>query len=88
MREIFTTPRFERKLKIFSIKHPDFISKINRIMKLVASNHRHPSLKTHKLNGHLKECYGSSISYEYRIVFVLEKDMVCFIDIGDHNQVY
>ena len=88
MRSIFTTSRFERRLKIFTLRHPELISKIKQIMKLVASNYKHPSLKTHKLNGILKDCYGSSISYEYRILFVTEKDSICFVDIGDHNTVY
>ena len=88
MRGIFTTPRFERRLKIFTLRHPEFISKIRGVMKLVASDYKHSSLKTHKLGGSLKDCYGASISYEYRIVFILDIDSVCFIDIGDHDQVY
>lgn len=88
MRVIFTTSRFERRLKIFTLKHPELVLKINQVMKLIASNHKHPSLKTHGLGGYLRGCYGASISYEYRIVFVIGKESVCFIDIGDHDHAY
>lgn len=88
MKTVITTSRFERKLKIFTLRHPEFISKIGQIMKLVVSDYKHLSLKTHKLGGHLRGCYGASISYEYRIVFIIEKDSVCFIDIGDHDHLY
>lgn len=88
MREISTTSRFERRIKIFTIRHPDLISKINQVMKSVALNYKHPSLKTHALRGSLRGCFGASISYEYRIVFVIEKNSVCFLDIGDHDHTY
>jgi addiction module RelE/StbE family toxin len=88
MKKIFTTSRFERRLKNFTIKHPEFGSKINQIMKLIASDYKHPSLKTHGLSGNLKGCFAASISYEYRIVFTVNLDFVCFIDIGDHDHAY
>ena len=88
MRVILTTSRFERRLKIFTLRHPGLISKINQVMKLAASNYKHPSLKTHGLGGNLRGCFGASISYEYRIIFVVGKDSVYFIDIGDHDHAY
>lgn len=88
MRIIYTTSRFERRLKMFTLRHPEFISKINKTMKLISADYKHPTLKTHKLSGTLQDCYGASISYEYRLVFVIEKDSVCFIDVGSHDSVY
>jgi len=88
MRKIFTTSRFERRLKNFVVRHPEFVSKTNQIMKLIASDYKHLSLKTHGLSGNLKGCFASSISYEYRIVFTVNVDSVCFIDIGDHDHTY
>lgn len=88
MRIILTTSRFEKRLKIFTIRHPELISKVNKVMKLVASDYKHLSLKTHKLGGSLRDCYGASISYEYRVVFVIDTDSICFIDIGDHDHLY
>lgn len=88
MKKIFTTSRFERRLKNFIIRHPDFVSKVNQIMKLIVSDYKNPTLKTHGLSGNLRGCFASSISYEYRIVFIVEKESVCFLDIGDHDHTY
>ena len=85
MRFTDTTPRFERKLKIFSVHHPDLVLKVKQIMKAIVIDYRHPSLKTHRLSGNLKKCYASSITYQFRVVFVVEKDSICFLDIGDHD---
>lgn len=46
------------------------------------------SLRVHGLKGVLKGCRAARISYEYRIVFVLKRKAVCFVDIGMHDDVY
>jgi len=87
MRRVSTTSRFERRLKVFSDLHPELIEKIEYIMTIIAVG-RTPLFKIHKLKGRLRECYGASITKAYRIVFVLSTSEVCFIDIGDHDDVY
>lgn len=88
MRQVLTTPRFERRLGFFVERHLELTDTVYRTMKLLASA-RHPaSLKVHKLSGVLKDCFGASISYEYRIVFTLVSNTICFIDIGSHDAVY
>jgi mRNA-degrading endonuclease YafQ of YafQ-DinJ toxin-antitoxin module len=88
MRQVFTTPRFDRRLEIFLKRHPELTATVHRVMTVLAGE-RHPaSLKPHKLGGVLKGCLGVNISYEYRIVFVLSPDAICFIDIGTHDEVY
>lgn len=57
-------------------------------MVAIAHDYRQEFLKAHRLHGNLKDCFAVRISYEYRIVFVIEKDIVTFIDIGDHDDVY
>ncbi len=48
-----------------------------------------PSLKTHKLSGHLKGFYAFSIEYDLRIVFkFIDKNEAVFTDIGKHDVVY
>lgn len=45
-----------------------------------------PRLKTHKLHGKDKDCWGFWIDYTYRIKFCfLEIDEVLFLDIGTHD---
>ena len=45
-------------------------------------------LKTHKLGGSLEECRASNITYDYKVVFILDGDSICFVDIGTHDEVY
>ncbi len=45
-----------------------------------------PSLKTHKLKGHLANYWSFSIDRENRIMFSFESDgKVTFLDCGDHS---
>lgn len=45
-----------------------------------------PRLKTHKLNGNLREFWAFSITSSYRIMFAVEGDgIVEFIDVDDHS---
>ena len=88
MRRILTTSRFDRRLKSFSLRHSHLIGEIKETMNEVARDYRQTFLKTHRLHGSLKDCFAVRLSYEYRIVFVVEKESVIFIDIGDHDDVY
>lgn len=49
-------------------------------------NPKHPSLKTHKLNGALSGFLSFSVDYQIRIIFEYgEKDTVHFLKIGNHD---
>ena len=88
MRQLLTTPRFDRRLEFFLKRHPELIATVHKSMTALAAD-RHPiNLKLHKLGGVLKGCLGASISYEYRIIFVFGPGTICFIDIGTHDEVY
>ena len=53
---------------------------------IFTSNHKHPSLKTHKLSGALEGYLSFSIDLKLRIVFEYgEKDTVHFLKIGSHD---
>ncbi len=87
MRKVFTTPRFERRLKAFLETHPDLDPAVEYAMGRVAAD-KAEGLRAHSLKGVFKGCRSARISYEYRIVFVLKKGVVTFIDIGTHDDVY
>ncbi len=88
MRQIRTTLRFEKRLEEFIAQHPGLSTAVESVMRLIALNHRNTSLKTHKLKGFLKGCYAARVSYEYRLVFLVDKHSVCFLDVGTHDDVY
>ena len=87
MRIVSTTTRFERRLKVFSRLHPELIKKIEFIMASLSLG-KSSSFKVHKLKGKLKDCFSASITRAHRIVFILSINNICFIDIGDHDDVY
>lgn len=84
MREIVTTPRFDRRLVSFVKRHPEFKELIRQLMRDIALGKG----KTHILHGVMKGSCSARISQSYRVVFVLEPDEVTFIDIGSHDEVY
>jgi len=52
--------------------------------------HPSPSLRLHKLKGHLNEYCSVSINMEYRMVidFLVVNNEIIPIDIGSHEDVY
>ncbi len=88
MRRIVTTCRFDKRLVAFAKSHPDLSGRTKRTMKSIVANPFEPHLKTHRLGGLLKECFAASITYGYRIIFSVDDDSVCFLDIGSHDDVY
>ncbi len=88
MRRVFFASRFDKKLKIFHSRHPEFSDAIEAAVMAIAKDPYASSLRTHRLKGPLTDCFASRLSREYRIVFVLAPDRVTFIDIGTHDDVY
>ncbi len=88
MRRVLTTSRFDRRLELFLRRHPELTTVTRRVMNVLAGNRYPASLKLHKLGGILKGCLGASISYDYRITFVLKTNSIYFLDIGTHDEVY
>ena len=63
--------------------------KIRKQLSLFEENPKHPSLRTHKLTGNLKNHWSISITKSVRMVYILEKkDLAFFIDMGTHEEVY
>lgn len=86
MRRVSTTTKFERRLKIFSNLHPELTKRVELVMTYLALGKS--GFKVHKLSGKLRGCFSASITRAYRVVFVLDTNDICFIDIGDHDDVY
>lgn len=80
------SPQFKKRLKKI---HPQILTKLPRLFKILNSNPCDPKLKTHKLSGKLKNKYAFSVESNIRIIFkFLSKNTVLLIDIGTHDQVY
>ncbi len=88
MRKLLTTPRFDKRLHLFLRHHSELTPVVEKIMNYLASDKYPVNLKIHKLNGILQGSMAANISYEYRIIFVVNAEKICFIDIGNHDEVY
>lgn len=88
MRRVFFASRFEKKLKAFHTRHPEFFGVVEAAIVAIARDPHARSLNTHRLHGELADCYAARITNQYRIVFILDPERVTFIDIGTHDDVY
>lgn len=88
MRKIARTSKFDRRLVVFVRSHPDLSDRVQEIIDKIIKNPFDRSLKTHKLSGSLRECFGANITYGYRIIFTVNGEELCFVDIGPHDKVY
>ncbi len=76
----------EKFISQFESLDPKIQKLANKKIVMFKANHRHSSLKTHKLNGVLGSYFSFSVDYQVRIVFECgKKDMVHFLKIGSHD---
>ena len=79
---ILYLPRFVREYKKLPIHIKDFAEKREKIFR---KNPFASRLKTHKLQGELREFYAFSINQKYRIIFDMPKSKLArFYSIGTH----
>lgn len=81
-KKINYSPSFFKDLKKFPKSELKNLAKQEKIFK---ENIFDPRLKTHKLKGKLKEFYSFSISYHWRIVFHIKKEVAILDNIGTHE---
>ncbi|MDO8638922.1 MAG: type II toxin-antitoxin system YoeB family toxin [Candidatus Daviesbacteria bacterium] len=62
--------------------------KIQKQLKIFRHNHKHPSLRTHKLKGGLSNSWSISIEGNFRILFFLKEEKAVFYKFGTHDEVY
>jgi len=82
---IYYSPKFAKEYKRLSSQTKKLAEKREKIFRI---NPFHPSLKTHKLTGHLEGFWSFSINYKNRIVFeFVDANTVHFHSVGTH-QIY
>ena len=88
MRDIFMLSVFEKRLKKFLRYHPELKKPLVNALILLRKDVRSRSLRTHKLHGKMGDSYACSISYQHRIVFSFDDELVYLESIGSHDDVY
>jgi len=51
---------------------------------LLASNYRHPSLRSRKMAG--QPHYEARIDYHYRFIFAVQEDIIKILVVGPHDE--
>lgn len=81
--KIYYSSKFAKEYKKLPLKIKKSAEKKE---KLFRENPFHPSLKTHKLTGKLKDLWAFSIDFEYRIIFEFASEgIVWFHSAGTHG---
>jgi len=86
--------QFIRAFKRLSRTQPDLLDELERVLHVLEEEPFHPSLRTHKLKGVLKNCWASSGGYDFRVVFEFQKNPktkeqeILLLSAGTHDQVY
>lgn len=81
-------------LKKIKQKDLKLAGRIEKQLSLFAQDSKHPSLRTHKLTGKVKNRWSISITKSIRIVYVVvqaedeEEPSAYFVAIGTHDQAY
>lgn len=85
----FSQP-YLRKEARFLKKHPEITRQYEKSVALLEANPFHPSLRLHKLKGHLSDVHSVSINMKYRITieFIIQDKLIIPIHIGSHGEVY
>lgn len=86
--QIVLSPELEINLKRFAKIDKNLSLKIAKQLNLFKQNPKHPSLRTHKLTGELKNLWSISITRKIRMVYIVEGDVAIFTKLGTHDEVY
>jgi addiction module RelE/StbE family toxin len=83
------TPDILKELNKIKQKDRKLVEKIEKQLILFKGNPRHPSLRLHKLTGNLGDYWSISITKSIRMIYeIVDEDIIYFIDIGTHDEVY
>jgi mRNA-degrading endonuclease YafQ of YafQ-DinJ toxin-antitoxin module len=87
---LLKTERYTTKEKKFLKKHPNLIDKYAAVLIKLSFDIFEPSLKLHRLKGDLSDYHAVSLTYEYRIILILQivNDEIVLFNIGTHDDVY
>ncbi len=103
MRVLIFDESFRRALKRRCKNRPQLQDKVLTILSLLEIDPFSPTLKTHKLQGELKDLWSCSVEYDFwscsveydfRIVFYfqkfedMEEEAIVLVDVGTHDEVY
>ena len=83
------SPLVLKELQKIKRRDKKLSERIQKQLLLFISNHKHSSLRVHKLSGSMNNLWSISITMSIRMVYkLLAEDKAYFTDIGTHDEVY
>ncbi len=86
--KIHFTKEFKKSYKKRILSKENLIKRFEQRYDLFEENPSNPILKDHELGGRLQSHRAFSVTGDIRVVYYIFEDIIYFIDIGTHNQVY
>lgn len=86
--EITFSPEVVKYVNGIRKKNPQLLKKINKQLRLFKENPKHPSLRTHKLQGELSNSWSITIERSIRMIYYVSNNKIVFFVIGTHDEVY
>ena len=86
--EITFSPEVIKYVNEIRKKNPQLLKKINKQLRLFKENPKHPSLRTHKLQGGLSNSWSITIERSIRMIYYVSNNKIVFFVIGTHDEVY
>lgn len=81
--------QFKKSYKKRIASNPKLAARFKERLTLFIQNPTHPELQTHNLSGDKIHLRAFSVTGDIRVVYHQEEeDVVLFLDVGTHNQVY
>ncbi len=89
MIEIVPTSAFQKAFKRKVRGNKNLEMRFRQRVSIFQGDPFDPSLRTHRLGGELQGLWSFSLDYDVRVVFsFVEPNLVLFVDIGTHEEVY
>ena len=86
--EITFSPEVTKYVNEIRKKNPQLLKKIYKQLNLFRENPKHPSLRTHKLQGDLSNSWSITIERSIRMIYYVSNNKIVFFVIGTHDEVY
>lgn len=88
--QLVWTETFSRTARKFLKRHPDLRGVFQDVLVQLEDDPRAARLRMHALSGHHQGRHAVSLTYSYRIVFILDirDNEIVLMDVGDHDSVY
>lgn len=86
--EITFSPEVTKYVNEIKKKNPQLLKKMEKQLRLFKENPKHPSLRTHKLQGDLSNTWSITIERNVRMIYYFSSNKIVFFLMETHDEVY